>query len=111
MSSSMERFGAHLIDASCARQSVVALSSGEAEFYALTRSAAIGRMTKQIWDVIGFLGLPLVVKTDSTAAKGIAGRKGVGRVKHLDLRDLWVQDLVARGDLRVEKEPTDNELG
>eukprot|EP00439_Symbiodinium_sp_Y106_P058823 s779_g8.t1 len=108
MSSSMERFGAHVIDASYARQSVVALSSGEAEFYALTRSAAIGRTTKQIWDVIGFPGLPLVVKTDSTAAKGIAGRKGVGRVKHLlDLRDLWVQDLVARGDLRVEKEPTD----
>ena len=63
-------------------------------------------MTKQIWEVIGFPGLPLVVQTDSNAAKGIANRKGVGRVKHLDLRDLWVQDLTSKGLLQVEKVPT-----
>ena len=69
MSSYTEKFGMHLIDSSCARQSVVALSSGEAEYYALTRGAAAGRMTVQIWEVIGFPGIPLVIRTDSTAAK------------------------------------------
>ena len=39
MSSYLERFGQHVIDASCNHQSVVALSSGEAEFYAITREA------------------------------------------------------------------------
>ena len=37
MCSYAERFGKHLIGASCTKQSVIALSSGEAEFYALVR--------------------------------------------------------------------------
>ena len=45
VSSYTEKFGSHLIDSSCARQSVAALSSGEADYYALTRGAAAGRMT------------------------------------------------------------------
>ena len=106
VSSLSERFGSHLLDASCAKQSVVALSSGEAEFYAITRGAAAGRMTKQIWDKLGFPGLPLVIRTDSSAAKGIATRKGVGKVKHLSLKELWVQDHVQKGDIKVVKEPT-----
>ena len=63
-------------------------------------------MNKQIFDKIGFPGLPLVVRTDSTAPKWICNRKGVGKVKHLDLRELWVQDLAQKGQLRIEKEPT-----
>ncbi|CAE7276044.1 true, partial [Symbiodinium sp. CCMP2592] len=55
MSSYAERFGKHLIDASCAKQSVIALSSGEAEFYALVRGAAAGLLTAQIWERIGSL--------------------------------------------------------
>ena len=106
MSSYVERFGHHMIDASCNRQSVVALSSGEAEFYAITRGAAAGRMTVQMWGCIGFKNLPLVIRTDSNAAKGICNRKGVGKVKHLDLKELWVQDSVAKGEFTVVKEPT-----
>ena len=106
VSSLSERFGSHLLDASCAKQSVVALSSGEAEFYAIARGAAAGRMTKQIWDKLGFPGLPLVIRTDSSAAKGIATRKGVGKVKHLSLKELWVQDHVQKGNIKVVKEPT-----
>ena len=106
MSSYTEKLGSHLIDSSCARQSVVALSSGEAEYYALTRGAAAGRMTAQIWNIIGFPDIPLVIRTDSTAAKGIANRKGVGRVKHLDLKELWVQDYVEKGYFKIVKEST-----
>ena len=68
MSSYSERFGNHLIDSSCARQSVIALSSGEAEFYALTRGAASGMMSKQVWNSIGYESVGLKLKTDSTAA-------------------------------------------
>ena len=74
-SSYSERFGSHLIDSSCARQRVIALSSGEAEFYALTRGAAAGMMTKKVWNSIGYNNIRLKLKTDSTAAKGIASRK------------------------------------
>ena len=31
---------------------------------------------------------------DSTAAKGMASRAGVGKVKHLDIGWLWIQEIV-----------------
>ena len=40
MSCYVEMFGKHMIETSCARQSTVALSSGEAEYYALTRGVS-----------------------------------------------------------------------
>ena len=63
-----------MIETSCARQATVALSSGEAEYYALTRGVAAGRMSQQIWESIGYK-LPLIAKTDSSAGKGIAQTK------------------------------------
>ena len=105
MSSYCEFFGKHLIETSCARQSVVALSSGEAEYYALTRGVAAGLMSQQVWEVMNFK-LPLVARTDSSAGKGIASRVGVGKVKHLSLRELWLQDVVQQGRVVIRKEPT-----
>ena len=92
----VEMFGKHMIETSCARQSTVALSSGEAEYYALTRRVAAGVMSQQIWEVIGFK-MPITAKTDSTAGRGIAHRKGCGKVKHLSIRELWLQDLQGEG--------------
>ena len=45
--------------------------------------------------------------TDSSAAKGITARKGVGKVKHLSLRELWLQDAVQEKRLKVYKVHTD----
>ena len=39
---------------------------------------------------------------DSSAARGIASRQGVGRIKHLEVRQLWVQEQVARGRASVQ---------
>ena len=50
--------------------------------------------------------LPVVAKTDSTAGRGIAHRKGCGKVKHLSIRELWLQDFVQEGKVRIVKEPT-----
>ena len=106
MCSYAARFGKHLIGASCTKQSVIALSSGEAEFYALVRGSAAGLLTIQIWDRVGFQGMKLTMKTDSSVAKGIATRKGSGKVKHLSMKELWIQDCVQRNQLRVQKEST-----
>ena len=104
MSSYSEFFGRHLIETSCARQSVVALSSRKAEYYALTRGVAAGLMSQQVWEVMNFK-LPLVARTDSSAGKGIASRVGMGKVKHLSLRELWLQDVVQQGRVVIRKEP------
>ena len=43
------------------------------------------------------------VSTDSSAARGIAMRRGVGKVRHLEVRTLWLQDQVYRGLSQVAK--------
>ena len=35
--------------------------------------------------------------TDSSAANGVVHRQGYGKVKHLECRQLWVQDIIAKG--------------
>ena len=45
------------------------------------------------------------IEEDSTAAKGIASRRGLGKPKHVDIKELWVQQKVAAGDLKLTKVP------
>ena len=49
------------------------------------------------------------METDATAAIGISRRRGLGKVRHLAVADLWVQDRVRSGDFVLRKVPgTDN---
>ena len=43
------------------------------------------------------------VSTDASAAKGIASRRGLGKVRHIEVHQLWVQDKVASGEIEVRK--------
>ena len=43
--------------------------------------------------------------TDATAAIGICRRRGLGKIRHLHVADLWVQDRLKRGDFALEKIP------
>eukprot|EP00973_Karenia_brevis_P069001 9591646-Karenia_brevis.AAC.1 len=47
--------------------------------------------------------LSITIHTDSSAAKGITERSGIGRVRHLDVADLWVQDRVRSKEIRIRK--------
>ena len=53
----------------------------------------------------------LVVKGDSSAAKGIMCRRGSGKVKHLEVRQLWLQERVARKEVKLEKIPRSQNTG
>ena len=94
--------GDHLLKSWATTQTVVALSSGQAEYYGVTKGIceAIG-----IREIAKDMGLDLKIKlhTDSSAAKGIATRKGLGKVKHLETRTLWVQDKVDQGAVVIKK--------
>ena len=48
-------------------------------------------------------GGKLELLTDASAAKGMAGRIGAGKVRHIEVSQLWLQDKVSRGELRVRK--------
>ena len=48
--------------------------------------------------------LELVVETDASAAKGATSRLGCGkRMKHLDVQELWVQQVVKSGRIKIIK--------
>ena len=96
--------GSHVLKTWSGTQATVALSSAEAELIALVKGAAEGlAMRSLLWD----LGedSTVRVRVDSSAAIGICKRTGVGRIRHLDTRLLWVQELVRSGALLVEKVP------
>ena len=50
----------------------------------------------------------MICLTDSSAAKGISARKGIGRVKHLSLKELWVQDAIEQKRFRIQKVSTES---
>ena len=47
--------------------------------------------------------MPLTVHSDATAAIGIARRKGLGKIRHLDVTDLWIQDKIRGKEIQVAK--------
>ena len=49
------------------------------------------------------IDLRVRVSTDASAAKGIASRRGLGKIRHVEIHQLWVQDKVASGDIEVRK--------
>ena len=65
-------------------QSVIATSVGEPEFYAFVRGCSIGLVAVSMAEDLHY-DLRLVVRTDSSAAKGIGSRRGVGKVRHVEV--------------------------
>ena len=102
--------GDHMIKSWCTTQAVIALSSGEAEYYGLVKGSSIGLGVRGIMGDLGIIG-KVRVYTDSSAAKGISARKGLGRVRHIEINQLWVQDKIRSGDIEVIKVDGDKNLG
>ena len=94
--------GTHTIKTWSSTQQVIALSSGEAELYALVRGAS---QTKGLISVMGDFGFNLeaIVFSDASAAIGIAHRRGLGKTRHIQVQNLWVQEEIAEGRLAVKK--------
>ena len=94
--------GQHLIKAWSSTQSVIALSSGEAEYYGLVKGASIGIGVQSMLSDFAITA-SIALHTDSSAAKGIGSRRGLGKLRHIELAQLWVQDLVSRGKISITK--------
>ena len=44
------------------------------------------------------------VRSDSSAALGLSNRLGLGAMRHLSVRHLWVQDKVNNKEIQLEKQ-------
>ena len=95
-------WGSHCLKMWSSTQATIALSSAEAELYALTKGAAQGLGMMSLLSDFG-VAVNVTVHTDASAAIGIVRRAGLGKLRHLNVRYLWVQDQVKRELLGLEK--------
>ncbi len=94
--------GNHLIKSYSRQQKTVALSSAEAELHAMVAASA---------ETLGIIGLCRdmgihmsgEVYADSSAAIGITQRLGTGKVRHLRVQALWVQEVRCTGRFGYKK--------
>ena len=99
-------FGGHCWMTQSSTQVPISLSSGEAEFYGLVKTGSRAIGIHNLCKDLGFLlwgELTLEVSTDSSAAKGVAVRRGVGKIRHLETGSLWVQAAVAAKRFALSK--------
>ena len=99
-------FGDHMLKSWSSTQQVIAMSSGEAELYALIKGASQikGMMTQfKEWgtEVNG------IIRTDASAALGMVHRQGLGKTRHIDVQYLWIQGEVMEEKLSVTKVATE----
>ena len=80
----------------------MALSSGEAEYYAALKGASIALGFQSMCADLGER-IRIRLHTDSAAAQGIIGRRGLGKVRNIDVGYLWLQDLAARDRVKIAK--------
>ena len=94
--------GKRLVKHWSSTQKIVTLSSGEAELAGIGRGSAEALGLRSL---AADFGIECVVKVyaDSAAAIGICRRSGIGKVRHLAVGQLWVQERVRSGDLELYK--------
>ena len=73
--------GSHVIKTWSSTQTVIALSSGEAEYYGMVKGASIALGIQSMLSDLG-VNIKIRVRTDASAAKGIATRRGLGKIRH-----------------------------
>ena len=101
-SGTIAMMGKHCIKAASGLQSTISLSSGESEYYGIVKAAAVGLQMKALLLDWGY-DVAVSVHTDSSAAIGTCSRRGLGKLRHVQTRYLWVQERVAAEDIKIYK--------
>ena len=70
----------------------------------MLKAACEGLSLKHLLQEVG-LELGLHLRGDSSASHGTLHRLGSGRIKHLETRQLWLQEKVFKGVVSIEKVP------
>jgi len=92
--------GKHLVKSWSSTQATLALSSGEAEFYAIIEGASRSIGVQALMEDMGFV-YEIRMKSDSSAGRAISLRKGTGKVRHLQVKYLWIQDALFEKRLAI----------
>ena len=81
-------------------QKQITLSSGEAELMAMAKGASEAIGLAQMFEE-WVSPRTVEVRTDSSVAVGTVHRTGNGKLRHVRINDLWLQERVKEGSLTV----------
>jgi hypothetical protein len=96
--------GTHPLRTWASTQPTIATSTGEAELISLTEGASRGLGLKTVLEELDLkVSLHVLAFTDSSVAKSFAATRGLGRMRHLSVKALWLQEAVQHGRLTVKK--------
>ena len=96
--------GQHLLQHWSRTQQLVSLSSAEAELNATIKAGCEGLGIANMAREMG-TELRVEIRGDSSANDGILHRAGAGKVKHLSVRQLWLQERIALHEIEHIKIP------
>ena len=94
--------GEHFVKGWSKTQASVTLSSAEAELVAMCKLAAeiigVGSMAADLGE-----DLKVVMHADSSAAIAIAKRRGAGKLRHINVGLLWIQERTEKEEVTIKK--------
>ena len=94
--------GGHLPKHWSSTQQTIALSSRKAELKGIVKEAAEGIGLQSVGKDLN-ISYDVHVYTDSSAAMGMVARKGMGKVRHVEVGELWIQDVVKNDVLTMNQ--------
>ena len=87
-------------------QKVISLSSCESELHAMVSTLCDGIFLRRCLEFLTGAVIEHYLFTDSSSAKQLASRQGVGKVKHIAGKLLWIQDAVSQQQVALVQVPT-----
>ena len=94
--------GAGVLKSWSSTPKTIARSSGEAEYYALVKAAAEALGVQAVAKDLGW-DMSIQIWVDSSAAKGIASRVGLGKLRHMEVSYLLVQQALRQRKFELKK--------
>ena len=80
-----------------------ALSSGESEIMSMSEVLKEAKLIQYNLEFCGMGLLPIVLHTDADVARAFCHKRGVGRMKHLDVGYCWLQEELEKGNFKVKR--------
>ena len=110
MSAGNIRYGQHLLRSWSEFQTVVAMSSGETELYAVCMAAEQAMGTDSMARELGVSLDAMELRVGANAAIGIIGNQGLVKLRHLDLSYLWLQSAVRGKQVILKKVQSESNM-
>ena len=97
-------YGRHCIKSFAKTLPILALSTGEAELMAVVKGTTEALGLQALLRDLG-KEVKVAIRSDATAVIGIVARVGLGKVRHLSVADLWIQQAARAGRVEYSKVP------